>query len=128
MIDWNKPIQTKSGHKAEFLRRLEGGLKMYRRVVVVTVDDDESAQIYTDEGAHQRVAAFDLVNVKPELPHNAKFKVAFALGFRVKFLALGFEFQDTDGLTFTAPSSQYSIHPDDAEAFEKIWAAIEAAR
>lgn len=127
MIDWTKPIQTKDGKKAEFIRAFpENG--NHASHLVVIFHNGAWACAYRADGRHAFDPGLDLVNVKPELPHNAKFKVAFALGFRVKFLEFGREFPDVPNLLFTAPSSQYSIHPDDAEAFEKIWAAIEAAR
>ena len=44
MIDWTKPIQTKSGRQAELIYRLTNANPDYYQPMVVLIEDDKGIQ------------------------------------------------------------------------------------
>lgn len=67
MIDWTKPLETKDGRKAEFVRKLNTSSDYKRLVVLTDCHGWESHETYTEEGRLlvDDESALDLINPPP---------------------------------------------------------------
>lgn len=69
MIDWTKPIRTKSGTKAEFIYRLANPDPQYHQAMVVVIEDErgiQSVEAFSTDGKYFVNALdsdMDLINV-----------------------------------------------------------------
>lgn len=69
MIDWTKPIQTKSGRKAELIYRLTNANPEYYQPMVVLIEDEkgfQSIEMFSPDGGYfdgVEDSQLDLINV-----------------------------------------------------------------
>lgn len=67
MIDWNKPLQTKDGRKAEFVRKINNESPFCYMVIITDKDGIEWIGFYEESGQfrHNPDASLDLINPPP---------------------------------------------------------------